>query len=160
MYRSTFSWLQHLLEVSGQLHASALVPSGAKSPWYPLVRTLIGDLDPVRTTWHREMLLLQGLELRPLGSPANSQSIYRLSYRGVFFGALQNASQWTSYFNLRMQTYNDSISDHFNIILLSIIRFPKLYSICWFLTKPVPTDLPCAPCLLHDQSTWTLIQFP
>jgi hypothetical protein len=35
MYRSTFSWYQHLLEVSGQLHAPAALPRG-RNPQYPL----------------------------------------------------------------------------------------------------------------------------
>jgi hypothetical protein len=31
----------------------------------------------------RKFLILPGLELRPLGRPARSQSLYRLSYLGV-----------------------------------------------------------------------------
>jgi hypothetical protein len=41
MYRSTFSWPRHWLEVSGQFHASAALPLG-KSPRYPLDRRLGG----------------------------------------------------------------------------------------------------------------------
>jgi hypothetical protein len=41
MYRSTFSWPRHKLEVSGQLHAPAALPPG-KSPWYPFYRRLGG----------------------------------------------------------------------------------------------------------------------
>jgi hypothetical protein len=53
MYRSTFSWPQHWLEVSGQLHAPAALPSEKESA----VR--IGEEawcapDPVWTTWRRE----------------------------------------------------------------------------------------------------------
>jgi hypothetical protein len=41
MYISTFSWLRHYLEVSGQLHAPAALPPG-KKPRYPLDRRLSG----------------------------------------------------------------------------------------------------------------------
>jgi hypothetical protein len=41
MYRSTFSWPRHYLEVSGQLHAPAALPPG-KSPRYPLDRRMGG----------------------------------------------------------------------------------------------------------------------
>jgi hypothetical protein len=39
LYRSTFSWPRHKLEVSGQLHAPAALPPG-KDPPVPLDRTL------------------------------------------------------------------------------------------------------------------------
>jgi hypothetical protein len=32
LYRSTFSWLRHELEVSGQLHAPAALPPGKELP--------------------------------------------------------------------------------------------------------------------------------
>jgi hypothetical protein len=38
-----------------------------------------GGLDDVEK---RKFLILQGLKLRPLGRPARSQSLYRLSYSG------------------------------------------------------------------------------
>jgi hypothetical protein len=41
-----------------------------------------GGLDDVEK---RKFLTLPGLELRPLGSPARSQSLYRLSYPGSLF---------------------------------------------------------------------------
>jgi hypothetical protein len=41
MYRSTFYWLRHYLEVSGQLHAPAAYSRG-KRPLYPLTRRLGG----------------------------------------------------------------------------------------------------------------------
>jgi hypothetical protein len=41
MYRSTFSWPRHKLEVSRQLHAPAALPPG-KGPRYPLDRRLGG----------------------------------------------------------------------------------------------------------------------
>jgi hypothetical protein len=41
MYRSTFSWSRHELEVNDQLHAPVALPRG-KSPRYPLDRRLGG----------------------------------------------------------------------------------------------------------------------
>jgi hypothetical protein len=38
------------------------------------------DLDDVEK---RKFLILPGLELRPLGRPASSQSLYRLRYPGL-----------------------------------------------------------------------------
>jgi hypothetical protein len=43
MYRSTFSWPRHWLEVTGQLHAPSALPPG-KSLWYPFV--IGGWVDP------------------------------------------------------------------------------------------------------------------
>jgi hypothetical protein len=50
MYRSTFSWPRHYLEMSSQLHAPAALPPG-KSSRYPLYRRLGGPPEPVWTTW-------------------------------------------------------------------------------------------------------------
>jgi hypothetical protein len=41
MYRSTFSWPQNYLDVSGQLHAPTALTLG-KGPQYPLDRRLVG----------------------------------------------------------------------------------------------------------------------
>jgi hypothetical protein len=50
MYKSTFSWPRHQLEVSGQLHAPAAVLSPGKEPPVPIWWTA----GPVWTTWIRE----------------------------------------------------------------------------------------------------------
>jgi hypothetical protein len=42
-------------------------------------RARLGDLEK------RKFLTLPGLELRPLGGPARSQSLYRLRYPGSYF---------------------------------------------------------------------------
>jgi hypothetical protein len=49
-----------------------------KSPQYPLDRRLGGPRAGLDDVENRKFLTLQGLELRPLGLPARSQSLYRL----------------------------------------------------------------------------------
>jgi hypothetical protein len=53
-YSFTHSWRRHLMEVSGQLHASGRFTPQGKSPWYPLDRRLGWAPEPVRTRWGRE----------------------------------------------------------------------------------------------------------
>jgi hypothetical protein len=79
MYRFTFSWPWHWLEVSCQLHAPAALPSGGGGPgthW-------VGWVDPraiLDNAEKRKFLTLPGLEVQPLGHPAHSQSLYWLCY--------------------------------------------------------------------------------
>jgi hypothetical protein len=61
------------MELSGQLHAPGIHWIGG---W---VGPITG-LDDVEKT---EILTLPGLELRPLGHPSRSQSLYRLRYPGI-----------------------------------------------------------------------------
>jgi hypothetical protein len=63
--------------MSGQLHAQAALPPG-KIPLYSL-DTRLGDLNDVEK---RKIFSIPGLELRPPGRPAHSQSLYRLRYPG------------------------------------------------------------------------------
>jgi hypothetical protein len=67
--------------MSGQLHAPAALHPG-KSPRYPLDRRLGGPQG--RSGRHGEEKILDptGTQLRPLGRPARSQSLYRLRYLG------------------------------------------------------------------------------
>jgi hypothetical protein len=81
MYRSTFSWPRHLLEVSGQLHAPVAL-SPRKSPQYTLDRRLDGPRAGLDDVEKRKCLTLPGLELWPLSRPAHNQSPYRLHYPG------------------------------------------------------------------------------
>jgi hypothetical protein len=53
MYRSTFSWPRHSLEVSGQLHVPAALPPGKKPP-VPVGQVAGWGPAPVWTTWRRE----------------------------------------------------------------------------------------------------------
>jgi hypothetical protein len=69
--------------VSGQLHARPLYPR-EKIPRIYWIGGWV-DTEPVWTT-RRTFLILLGLELRPLGRPARSQSLYRLRYPGSYIG--------------------------------------------------------------------------
>jgi hypothetical protein len=53
-----------------------------KGPRYPLDRRLGGPQSRLDAPEKRKFLTLPGLELRPLGRPARSHSLYRLSYPG------------------------------------------------------------------------------
>jgi hypothetical protein len=63
--------------VSGQLHTPVALPSGKE----PLAT--IGE-EVGWTLEQRKFMTLPGLELRPLGRPARSQSLYRLRYPGSY----------------------------------------------------------------------------
>jgi hypothetical protein len=67
-----FSWPRHQLEVSGQLNAGTVWIGG----WVDL-RVGLADMQK----W--KFLPPPGAELRPLGRPARSQLLYRLSYPGA-----------------------------------------------------------------------------
>jgi hypothetical protein len=54
-----------------------------KSARYPLDRRLGGPRTGLDDVKKRKFLTLPGLELRPLGRPARSQSLYRLRYPGT-----------------------------------------------------------------------------
>jgi hypothetical protein len=71
-----------LVELKGRLHAPAALPSVKKAPGTHLMGGWVGlrvGLDDVE---RRKFLILPGLELRPLGRPARSQSLYRLRHPG------------------------------------------------------------------------------
>jgi hypothetical protein len=63
--------------VSGQLHAPAALPS-----LHPFYRRLGGPQSRSGHLEKRKFLALPGLELRSLGRPVHSQSLYRLRYPG------------------------------------------------------------------------------
>jgi hypothetical protein len=72
-----------LVEVSGQLHApAALTPPRGKSVRYPLDSRLGGPTAGLDDMEKKKILPPPGLELRPLGRSARSQSLYRLRYPG------------------------------------------------------------------------------
>jgi hypothetical protein len=68
--------------VSGQLHAPAALPPGERAP---ATHWIVGWVDPragLDDVEKRKFLTLPGFELRLLGRPARSQSLYRLRYPG------------------------------------------------------------------------------
>jgi hypothetical protein len=65
--------------MSGQFHATAALPPGTH--WIGGWVDPRAGLDEVKK---RKLFTLPVLELRPLGRPARSQSLYRLSYPGSF----------------------------------------------------------------------------
>jgi hypothetical protein len=69
------------LATSGQLHAPAPLPSGKRASGTHWIGNWVGPragLDDVG----EKTLPLVGLELRLLGRPTRSQSLYRLRYAG------------------------------------------------------------------------------
>jgi hypothetical protein len=67
--------------MSGQVHAPAALPPAKE----PRTHWIGGWVDPrtgVDDVERRQILLLPGLKLRPLGRPAHRQSLYRLRYSG------------------------------------------------------------------------------
>jgi hypothetical protein len=68
------------MKLSGQFHAPAPAPALA-----PGTHRIGGWVDPragLDDLEKRKFLTLPGLEIRPLGRPARSQSLYRLRYPG------------------------------------------------------------------------------
>jgi hypothetical protein len=80
MCRSTYSWPWHYLEVSGQLHAHAALPTGKKAPSNYWVGGWVDPSAGLHDVEKRKFLTLPGLELRLLGRPARSLSLYRLLF--------------------------------------------------------------------------------
>jgi hypothetical protein len=67
---------------SWRFHAPAALTPG-KEPPVPIGQEVEWAPVPVWTPW-RDFFILPGLELQPLGRPARSQSLYRLSYSGSY----------------------------------------------------------------------------
>jgi hypothetical protein len=81
-----------LVGVSGQLHSRPLYP-GERAPGNHWIGGWVdprADLDYVEK---RKFLTLPGLELQPLGRPANSQSLYRLCILAPWIGRVTGFSE-------------------------------------------------------------------
>jgi hypothetical protein len=72
------------MEMSGQLHVPAALPPG-KEPPVRLDRRLDGPQSQSGRHGKVKILASPELELRPLGRPASSQSLYRLRYPGSLY---------------------------------------------------------------------------
>jgi hypothetical protein len=70
--------------MSGQLHTLAALPPGERAPGTHWIGGSVGLRDGLDVVEKRIFLTLLGLELRPLGRPARSQSLYRLRYRSSY----------------------------------------------------------------------------
>jgi hypothetical protein len=68
------------MEVSGQLHAPARFTPGERAPGTHWIGGWVGPRAGLDDVEKRKFLTLPGLELRLLGRPARSQSLYRLRY--------------------------------------------------------------------------------
>jgi hypothetical protein len=64
MYRSTFSWPRHELEVSGQLHAPAALPR-ERAPGTHFIGSWVDPRAGLEDMEKWKLLTLQGLELPP-----------------------------------------------------------------------------------------------
>jgi hypothetical protein len=69
--------------MNGQLHAPAVFP-GEKAPGNHWVVGWVGPRAGLDDVEKRKFLTLRGLEIRSLGRPARSQSLYRLRYPDSF----------------------------------------------------------------------------
>jgi hypothetical protein len=81
MYKTMFSWPRHYLEVSGQLHALAALSPRKNTHW---IWGWVGPRAGMDDMEKWKFLPPSGSEIRPLGRPSHSQSLYRLSYPGSF----------------------------------------------------------------------------
>jgi hypothetical protein len=68
--------------VSGQLHVPAALPPGERASATHWIRGWVDPRAGLDDMEKRKFLILPGLELRILGRPARSQSLYRLRYLG------------------------------------------------------------------------------
>jgi hypothetical protein len=66
------------MEVSGQLHAMAALPPGERAPGTHWIGGWVDSSAGLDDMEKRKFLTLPGLELRSLGRPARSHSLYRL----------------------------------------------------------------------------------
>jgi hypothetical protein len=66
--------------MSGQLHTLAALPPGERAPGTHWIGGSVGPRAGLDDMEKRKFLTLPGLELRPLGRPSRSQSLYRLRY--------------------------------------------------------------------------------
>jgi hypothetical protein len=68
--------------MSCQLHAPASLPPGKQPPGTHWIGGWVGLRVGLEDMEKRKFLTIPGVELQPLGRPARSQSLYRLSYPG------------------------------------------------------------------------------
>jgi hypothetical protein len=116
------------------------VSIGQEAGWAP---------EPVWTTW-RKVLLLLGLELRPLDRAVRSQSLYRLSYPGCPI-------------EIKLDKINN-VTPAFRHITFRV-KYKQMYSRLWNISYTgTPPDCTAGACHRHSAGThtchyiWQLIQ--
>jgi hypothetical protein len=72
------------MEVSGQLHAPAALPSEERAPGIHWIGGWMGSKAGLGDVEKWKFFMLPGLELHPLHRQAHSQSLYRLRYHGSY----------------------------------------------------------------------------
>jgi hypothetical protein len=71
--------------VSGQIQVPAALTRGERVPDTDWIGDWVGPRASLDDVEKRKFFTLPGLELRPLGGPAGSQSLYRLRYPGSLY---------------------------------------------------------------------------
>jgi hypothetical protein len=87
-YRFIFSWPLHCWRWMVSSTSRPLYPR-VNGPRYPLDRRLCECQSRPGQHGEQKNLTPPGLELRPFGRPARSQSLYRLSYPGSFHSGVE-----------------------------------------------------------------------
>jgi hypothetical protein len=94
MYWFTYSWPRQYLGVNDQVHASAALSPEERAPDTHWVGGWIGFTVGLNFMEKRKILPLPRLEIRPLGRPARSQSLYPLSYPGTPICYVISNDEW------------------------------------------------------------------
>jgi hypothetical protein len=84
---------------------SRLFNRRGKSPRYPLDRRLVGPQSQSGRRGEVKIPTPPRFELRPLGRPARSQSLYRLSYHGSYLSLYQKYFMWFHSCPIRWQIF-------------------------------------------------------
>jgi hypothetical protein len=128
MYRSTFSWLRTSWR--------CVVSFTPRSFYYqyPLDLRLGGT--KCQSGTKRKFFTLPGLELRTLGRPARSQSLYRLRYPGFL-----SKQGWTTY-SLSGQIFTSEVTDQQEVMSVPVahpihLAAPDVYTWVWECTMSI-----------------------
>jgi hypothetical protein len=149
MYRSTFSWPRHWLKVSGQLHTLSALSLRERFPGTHWLGCWVGPITGLDDVEKRKCLPPLRLELRSLGRPARSRSLYRLCYPGCML--LRNVGLAVTTQNAVVRATNPNcLRVRYDILLVqctthnAVIPFYKLTknSVDLVRKRTIPTELP------------------
>jgi hypothetical protein len=151
IYRSTFSWPRHKLEVSGQLHAPVALPPGEKAPIIHWIRGLMSPWtcldDMEKNSWTYRYSKSDPLVLQPVSSrytdcvipERNGIAVTLLIYIREVFGS--NLGRNTSYSNWGFSSFS-SVPQNRN----------------WDSTSIRPPYIPSKSFLIHHSSIVVTIE--